>query len=478
MNWETVVGLEVHVELKTASKMFCACSTRFGGEPNTRCCPVCLGLPGALPVLNEKALALAVKTGLALGCEITRRGRFDRKNYFYPDLPKAYQISQLFFPVCRNGKLTVETENGEKEIGIREIHMEEDAGKLFHENGRTKIDYNRCGVPLMEIVTEPDFRSGEEAVDFLEKLKAVLTYLDVSDCKMQEGSMRADINLSVRPAGSGALGTRTEMKNLGSFRAVKKAVSFEAKRQQEALQAGERIAQATLRWDENLEQAVFMRTKERQNDYRYFPEPDLPEIVISEEMLKRLKAELPELREARSVRFARQYGLPPYDCQMLTRDRQTADLLEKTVALGAGPKEVANWILGEGLRLFKEQGETAEWNMPPEKLHAILSLLKSGAINRDAAKEVFEAVFQKGVVVEEYIEQNGLTQVKNQEAIEKAVLEVLAQNEKAVRQYQEGKEKTLGFLVGETMKKLNRGASPQTVRELLQKNLGKNVHFI
>ncbi len=469
--WETVVGLEVHVELKTESKMFCSCPVTFGTAPQSNCCPVCLGLPGSLPVLNEKALLYAVKTGLALECGIAPRSRFDRKNYYYPDLPKAYQISQLYLPLCREGKLRIDTETGKKDIRIHEIHMEEDAGKLLHENGVTKIDYNRCGVPLIEIVTEPDFRNGDEAVNFLEKLRLVLIYLGVSDGKLQEGSMRADINLSVRHKGETKLGTRTEMKNLGSFRAVKKAIDFESRRQIEILENGGKVTMDTLRWDEDGEKAVFMRTKESAADYRYFPEPDLPEIVLSEERVEEIKKELPELREAKAERFVKEYGLPEYDALMLTERVKTAELFEKTVSLGSAAKEVSNWILGEGLRLLKERGERAENLVTPEQLNDIISLLNAGDISRAAAKEVFEAVSKEAVSVGFIVEQKGLRQINDDTVVKAAVLQVIAKNGKAVGEYRAGKDKVFGYLVGECMRALNGKGNHKQVSEILKRIL-------
>ena len=347
MTWETIIGLETHVELATQTKIFCSCTTAFGGAPNTHCCPVCTGMPGTLPVLNEKVLEFAVKAGLALNCQISRKSRFDRKNYFYPDLPKAYQISQLYLPICHDGAVDI---GGGKTIRIHELHMEEDAGKLVHDpwTDQTCCDYNRCGVPLIEIVTEPDFRSAEEVIAYLEKLKETLQYLGVSDCKMQEGSLRCDVNLSVRPAGSEEFGTRTEMKNLSSFKAIARAIVYEAKRQIELLEEGKRVVQETRRWDENKDATYAMRSKENAQDYRYFPEPDLPPLELSEEYIDALRAAQPELAQAKRERYQREWGLPVYDTEMITSQKALADFFEETVALGAPAKQAANWIMGEG----------------------------------------------------------------------------------------------------------------------------------
>ena len=397
MTWETVIGLETHVELSTKTKIFCSCTTEFGGAPNTHCCPVCMGMPGTLPVVNKKVLEYAVKVGLALDGEITRSCRFDRKNYFYPDLPKAYQISQLYLPIVRNGKLPIHTESGgEKTIRIHELHMEEDAGKLVHDPwiDQTRCDYNRCGVPLIEIVTEPDFRSGEEVIAYLEKLRSTLQYLGVSDCKMQEGSLRCDVNLSVRPAGSDELGTRTEMKNLNSFKAIARAIEYEAKRQIERIEEGKRVVQETRRWDENKDATFAMRSKENAQDYRYFPEPDIPPLEIGEDYLERLRKEQPEMAEAKMARYQADWGLPAYDTQMLTGQKALADFFESAVALGAPPKQAANWIMGEVMRRLSADGlEAKDMAFTPKTLARLIELVQNGALNRNTAVKVFDAVF-------------------------------------------------------------------------------------
>ena len=389
MTWETVIGLETHVELATKTKIFCSCTTAFGGDPNTHCCPVCTGMPGALPVVNEKVLEFAVKAGLALNGTITRDCRFDRKNYFYPDLPKAYQVSQLYLPIVRNGKVPIQTASGvEKTIRIHELHMEEDAGKLVHDPwiDQTRADYNRCGVPLIEIVTEPDFRSAEEVIAYLEKLRSILQYLGVSDCKMQEGSLRCDVNLSVRPAGSEELGTRTEMKNLNSFKAIARAIEYEARRQVELIQEGKRVVQETRRWDENKDATFAMRSKENAQDYRYFPEPDIPPMELSEEYLEHVRAEIPEMAEAKMARYQRDWGLPVYDTRMITGQKALADFFEETVALGAAPKQAANWIMGEVLRQLSAQGlEAKDMTLTPGTLARLIELVQTGKLNRNTA---------------------------------------------------------------------------------------------
>jgi aspartyl-tRNA(Asn)/glutamyl-tRNA(Gln) amidotransferase subunit B len=397
MTWEMVIGLETHVELATKTKIFCSCTTEFGGAPNTHCCPVCTGMPGTLPVLNEKVLEYAVKAGLALNCEITRYNKFDRKNYFYPDLPKAYQISQLYLPIARHGAVPICTESGvEKDIRIHEMHMEEDAGKLVHDPwiDQTRADYNRCGVPLIEIVTEPDFRSAEEVIAYLEKLRSTLQYLGVSDCKMQEGSLRCDVNLSVRPAGTEELGTRTEMKNINSFKAITRAIEYEARRQTELIEEGKRVVQETRRWDENKDATFTMRSKENAQDYRYFPEPDIPPIEITEEYLDRRRAELPEMAEEKMIRYQAEYSLPAYDAEMITGQRALADFFEETVALGAPAKEVANWIMGQIMRQLSAQGmEAKDMTFTPKTMARLIALVSGGTLNRNTAVKVFDAVF-------------------------------------------------------------------------------------
>ena len=475
MTWETVIGLETHVELSTKTKIFCSCTTEFGGAPNTHCCPVCMGMPGTLPVVNEKVLEYAVKVGLALDGEITRSCRFDRKNYFYPDLPKAYQISQLYLPIVRNGKLTIHTESGgEKTIRIHELHMEEDAGKLVHDPwiDQTRCDYNRCGVPLIEIVTEPDFRSGEEVIAYLEKLRSTLQYLGVSDCKMQEGSLRCDVNLSVRPAGSTELGTRTEMKNLNSFKAIARSIEYEARRQIELIEEGKRVIQETRRWDENKDATFAMRSKENAQDYRYFPEPDIPPLEIGEDYLERLRGEQPEMAEARMARYQADWGLPVYDTQMLTSQKALAEFFETTVALGSPPKQAANWIMGEVLRRLSADGlEAKDMTFTPKTLARLIELVQTGALNRNTAVKVFDAVFTDDGDVDAYVKEHGLEQVSDAGLVGSVVDKVLAANSKSIQDFKAGKEKAFGFLVGQVMRELKGQASPQVVNQTLREKL-------
>ena len=471
MTWETVIGLETHVELATKTKIFCSCTTEFGGAPNTHCCPVCMGMPGTLPVLNQKVVELAATAGLALGCAITPVSRFDRKNYFYPDLPKAYQISQLYLPIARDGAVDI---GGGKTIRIHELHMEEDAGKLVHDPwlDQTLADYNRCGVPLIEIVTEPDFRSAEEVIAYLEKLKETLQYLGVSDCKMQEGSLRCDVNLSVRPAGSTELGTRTEMKNLNSFKAISRAIVYEAKRQIELLEEGKRVVQETRRWDENKDATYAMRSKENAQDYRYFPDPDLPPVELSQAYLEGLRAALPELAEAKRARYQGDWGLPAYDAQMITSQKALADFFEALVALGTDPKQGANWIMGEVLGQLSAHGlEAKDMALTPPTLARLITLVKEGKVNRNTAVKVFEAVFETDGDVDAYIKEHGLEQVSDTGLVEQVVDQVLSANEKSVADFKAGKEKAFGFLVGQVMRQLKGQASPAVVNQVLRDRL-------
>lgn len=466
------MGLETHVELSTESKIFCSCSTAFGGAPNSQCCPVCMGLPGALPVLNEKVVEYGVKVGLALGCTITPVSRFDRKNYFYPDLPKGYQISQLYAPLCRNGRVEVAGAT----IGIHEIHMEEDAGKLYHdsETGETRCDFNRCGVPLLEIVTEPDFRTAQQVVAYLELLREHLQYLGVSDGKMEEGSLRCDVNLSVRPVGGDTLGTRTEMKNLGSFKAIARAIAYESQRQIALLERGERVAQETRRFDEEKGETFSMRSKEEARDYRYFPEPDLPPVVLSQEYIKHIRDHLPELGEAKRRRYATEYQLPEYDGQMVTSHPALARFFEKLVELGIPPKQGANWIMGEVLGALSERGLSPEQlPMPPKTLARLIALVAEGKLNRNTAVKVFQAVFDTDEDVDEYVAAHHLEQVQDVELVEKTVALVLEDNPRSAADYRGGKEKAFGFLVGQTMGRLQGKADPQTVRRVLLEQLTK-----
>ena len=475
MTWETVIGLETHVELSTQTKIFCSCTTAFGGEPNTHCCPVCTGMPGTLPVVNEKVLEFAVKAGLALHGEITRRCKFDRKNYFYPDLPKAYQVSQLYLPIVRNGRVPIRTESGEeKVIRIHELHMEEDAGKLVHDPwiDQTRCDYNRCGVPLIEIVTEPDFRSAEEVIAYLEKLRSTLQYLGVSDCKMQEGSLRCDVNLSVRPAGSTEFGTRTEMKNLNSFKAISRAIAYEARRQIELIEEGKRVVQETRRWDENKDATYAMRSKENAQDYRYFPEPDIPPLELSEAYIEGLRAAQPEMAEAKRERYQADWGLPAYDTEMITSQKALADFFEAVVALGAAPKQAANWIMGQVLGQLSAHGlEAKDMRLTPPTLAKLIALVEEGKLNRNTAVKVFEAVFETDGDVDAYIKEHGLAQVSDAGLVAAVVEQVLSDNQKSVEDFKSGKEKAFGFLVGQVMRQLKGQAAPAVVNQVLREKL-------
>ena len=471
MKYEIVCGLEVHVEMNTKTKIFCGCTTAFGGAPNTHTCPVCTGQPGALPVLNRAVVEGAMSTGLALGCEITRLTRFDRKNYFYPDLPKAYQISQLYAPICTGGGIAVTTDGGEeKYIRLHEIHMEEDAGKLVHDpwTESTLCDYNRCGVPLMEIVTEPDFRSAHEVIDFLTKLRSTLQFLGVSDCKMQEGSIRADLNVSVRPAGSEKLGTRTEMKNMNSFKAIAKAIETEAARQIEVLEEGRAVKQETRRWDDNKDASFAMRSKENAQDYRYFPEPDLPPVYIDDAWLERVRAHQPELADAKRARYREEYGLSEHDIGILCQNARLCRLLEAAIAQGASPKEAANWILSEVLRLCKERAvDPYDLELDAGKLALILQLLGKGKIDRAGARNTLEAVFADDADVEAYIKKEKLAIERDDTAVAGAIAQVLAENADAVEKFRAGNEKVMGFLTGQCMKLLRGKADPKQVSAAL-----------
>ena len=479
MNWEIVMGLEVHVELSTKTKIFCSCTTEFGGSPNTHCCPICTGMPGTLPVLNRSVLEYAVKAGVALNCDITRYNKFDRKNYFYPDLPKAYQISQLYLPFAQNGRVDITTRSGlKKSIRIHEIHMEEDAGKLIHSpfGDATFPDYNRCGVPLIEIVSEPDFRSAEEVVAYLEKLKSTFEYLGISDCKMQEGSMRADVNLSVRPLGSDKFGTRTEMKNLNSFKAIERAIQFEAKRQIEAIEKGEEIVQETRRWDDNKGKGYAMRSKENAQDYRYFPEPDIPPITISDEMVDRIKNEQPEFAEAKVQRYVTDLGLAKADAEIIAGSKYLAKLFEETVAITNNAKETRYWIISQILYFMNERGVAAEdIKLSSNNFAKFIEIVSADRINKQIGKTVFEEMFfsDESFDVEDYIKANGLEQVDDSEAIREAVKLVFEANPNTVEQYKNGQTKVVGFFVGQVMKAMRGKAKPDTVNKIVNDELSR-----
>lgn len=473
--YETVIGLEVHVELATKTKIFCGCSTAFGGEPNSHTCPVCTGMPGSLPVLNKQVLEYAIAVGLATNCDITRNGKFDRKNYFYPDNPQNYQISQLYLPICRNGYVEIETEEGgKKKIGIHEIHMEEDAGKLIHDEWEdaTLVDYNRSGVPLIEIVSEPDMRSADEVIAYLDKLRLLIQYLGASDCKLQEGSMRADVNLSVREAGASEFGTRTEMKNLNSFKAIARAIEGEKARQIDLLESGEKVIQETRRWDDTKETSYAMRSKEDAQDYRYFPDPDLVPIVVSEEMIEKIREKQPEFRSEKMARYKEEFDIPDYDIDIITNTKRMADLFEETVALGAQPKKVSNWLMGETMRLLKEQSmDPEDIRFSPAHLAALIAMVDKKEINSSVAKTVFETMFSEDIDPVKYVDEKGLKTVNDEGALRETIEEVVANNPQAVEDYHNGKEKAIGALVGQTMKAMKGKADPAMVNQILKEIL-------
>ena len=477
MEFSTVCGLEVHTELATKTKIFCSCSTEFGGEPNTHVCEICSGMPGTLPVLNKKVLEFAVRTGLATNCEITMYNKFDRKNYFYPDLPKAYQISQLYLPICRNGYIEIDDSinGGKKKVRIHEIHMEEDAGKLIHDewNDCTMVNFNRCGVPLLEIVSEPDIASADEAVQYVEKLRDILQFCGVSDCKMQEGSLRADVNVSVMEKGSDKLGTRTEMKNINSFKAIHNAIESEARRQQEIIEDGGRVVQETRRWDDSKGESHAMRSKEDAQDYKYFPDPDLPPISLSEEYVENIRRNLPELPDAKKARYKNELGLSEYDTSMICSSVYFVRLFERTVEITNNPKDSANWIMGELMKMLNDT-QTLPENMSfrQDSLGEIINLLSANKISRDSAKKVFKAVFEEDVIPAEYIKAHDMEVVSDTGAIQAVVEEVIKNNQKAVEEYKGGKAQSFNFLIGQCMRALKGKAPAAEVTKLLKEILG------
>ena len=475
-NYETVIGLEVHVELATKTKIFCSCSTEFGGKPNTHTCPVCTGMPGSLPVLNKQVVEYAMAVGLATNCSITRYSKFDRKNYFYPDNPQNYQISQLYLPICRNGYVEIETPAGKKQVRIHEIHMEEDAGKLIHDewDDTSLVDYNRSGVPLVEIVSEPDMRSSEEVIAYLEKLRTTIQYLGASDCKLQEGSMRADVNLSVREMGTSEFGTRTEMKNLNSFKAIARAIEGERERQIELLEAGKKVVQETRRWDDNKESSHAMRSKEDAKDYRYFPDPDLPPIHISDAWIEELRESQPELREEKQLRYQSEYDLPAYDAGILTESRHLSMLFEEVAKLCGSPKKAANWFMGEVLRLTKDKGMDVEKvSFTPEHLADLIQMVEKKEVSAQNAKKVFEKVFEEDIDPVSYIEEHGLKIVEDTGLLNDTLQKILEENPGPLEELLGGKEKVFGFFVGKMMRELKGKASPDAVREALVKEVEK-----
>jgi len=475
IKYEIVVGLEVHAQLKTASKIFCGCSTKFGASPNTQTCPICLGMPGVLPVLNRRVLEMAVKTGLALHCQISPYSRFARKNYFYPDLPKGYQISQYELPLCEHGYLEVAVNDRIKRIGIRRIHMEEDAGKNLHEGleASSHVDLNRAGVPLLEIVTEPDIRSVDEAVAYLRALRDILIYLDVCDGNMEEGSLRCEPNLSLRPVGQKEFGTRVELKNINSFRFVQKAMEYELRRQEKVLREGGRVMQETRLWNTEKEITVVMRGKEEAHDYRYFPEPDLVPLIIPQELIEDIRKTLPELPDAKRDRFVREYGIPVYDAEVLTTSKDLAHYFEACVEAYPQPKAASNWIMTELLRELKNSGhEIVDCPIPPDRLAGLLKMIDNGTISGKIAKTVFEEMYRTGRPAEGIVKEKGLTQISDKGALEALIDEVLQSHPNEREAYRQGKTQLLGFFVGQVMKRSQGKANPGKVNELLKKKLG------
>ena len=475
-DYEIVIGLEVHSELSTKTKIFCSCSTEFGGEPNSHCCPICMAMPGTLPVLNKKVVEYAIKAGLATNCTIARFSKNDRKNYFYPDLPKAYQISQYDMPLCTKGYVEIETENGPKKIGLTRIHIEEDAGKLNHdEYGRgSLVDLNRAGVPLIEIVSEPDLRSAEEVDSYLKKLKSILEYIEVSDCKMQEGSFRADVNVSARKKGEEKLGTRTEMKNMNSFRSITRAIEYETIRQIEILEQGGKIEQETLRWDEISGKTFSMRDKEDAQDYRYFPEPDLAIINVSDEMIDSIKKTLPEMPEVRYKKYIEEYKLPEYDSKILTSSKYLSDLFEKATKICNNPKSVSNWIMTEVTRILnEEEKEPSQIPFTAEQLGKLILLIDKGTVSSKIAKKVLEELFKNPQDPENIIKEKGLTQISDEGAIKEVVQKILEANPQSIADFKAGKNKALAFLVGQAMKETKGKANPQMLNKMFLDELNK-----
>ena len=476
MKYEAVIGLEVHAELSTKSKIYCSCSTGFGAPINTHTCPVCTGMPGSLPVLNKKVVEFAIKAGLAANCHIHQYCKFDRKNYFYPDNPQNYQISQLYLPICYDGAVEIETSAGKKTVRIHEMHMEEDAGKLIHDEWEdcSLVDYNRSGVPLIEIVSEPDMRSSEEVIAYLEKLRCTMQYLGVSDCKLQEGSMRADVNLSVREVGSETFGTRTEMKNINSFKAIERAIAFEAQRQIDALEFGERIVQETRRWDDNRSKTYSMRSKENAQDYRYFPEPDIPPIAIDEVMMQRLTEAQPEMAEAKQKRYMRDYGMSEKTAGILTEEKHFAEIFERTAALSGEPEETANWLIGHTIYLMGQHKiDAAAVAIVPEIFAKFVKMMASGKVNRVMGKELFEKVFEGDPAfdIESYVQEHHMEAIADDGAIKQVVQAVLDEHEAVIAQYKAGDEKVYGFFIGQCMRRLQGKADPVLVNKLVKEEI-------
>ncbi len=474
MEYETVIGLEIHAQLKTESKIFCGCSTKFGGSPNTHTCPVCLGMPGVLPVLNRAVVEYTIRMALATHCSIEPLAQFARKNYFYPDLPKGYQISQYELPLARNGWVEIENSHGSKRIRIDRIHVEEDAGKLIHDeyNPVSYVDLNRTGVPLIEIVSEPDLATPEEAAAYLRTLREILRYLEICDGNMEEGSMRCDANISLRPAGTSTLGTKIELKNMNSFKNVQKALEFEVRRQKVMLELGETLVQETRLWDTGRSVTLSMRSKEEAHDYRYFPDPDLVPVAVSEDWVRQVRRSLPELPEAKRERFMKDYGLPPYDAKVLTSSKSLANYFEAAMKKFSHPKTLSNWMMSELLReLNRDNREIEDCPVSPENLADLLELLDSGVISGKMAKGVFEKMYTGGRSAKQIVDEEGLVQVRDESEIESAIEQVLLDNPKEVDQFRAGKEKLFGFFVGQVMRKTKGKANPQLVNEILRKKL-------
>ncbi|WP_202080926.1 Asp-tRNA(Asn)/Glu-tRNA(Gln) amidotransferase subunit GatB [Caldalkalibacillus salinus] len=476
MSYETVIGLEVHAELSTETKIFCHCSTTFGAPPNSHTCPVCLGHPGVLPVLNQKALEYAIKAALALNCEISKDSKFDRKNYFYPDSPKAYQISQYDQPIGKNGWIEIEVGGEKKKIGITRLHLEEDAGKLTHVDGanHSLVDFNRVGTPLVEIVSEPDIRSPEEGYAYLEKLKAILQYTEVSDCKMEEGSLRCDANISIRPKGQEAFGTRTELKNMNSFKGVQKGLEYEEKRQEKVLTSGGEVEQETRRWDDAKQETVLMRGKEEAHDYRYFPDPDLVKMKISDAMLDQIRETIPELPDARKTRYMQDYGLSSYDAGVITASKNLADFFDEANQYCEDPKQVANWMMGEVLGyLNANDKEIEDVSLSPKALGSLIGLIEKGTISGKIAKTVFKELMEEGGDPEQIVQDKGLVQISDESELTQYVQEVLDQNQQSIDDYKAGKKQAVGFLVGQIMKKTKGKANPQMANKLIIQEIEK-----
>ncbi len=475
---EAVIGLEIHAQMKTDTKIFCGCSTEFGSKPNTQTCPVCTGLPGVLPVLNKKALEFIIKAGLAMNCNIARNSRFARKNYFYPDLPKGYQISQYELPICEYGYVTIESETGEKRIGITRIHMEEDAGKNIHEGAHeySFVDLNRTGVPLMEIVTEPEIATSGEAADFMRKLRSILRYLDVCDGNLEQGSLRCDANVSVRPEGSNQLGVKAEIKNINSFRFVERAIEYEIKRQIDLVESGGAVIQETRLWNSVTNTTESMRSKEEAHDYRYFPDPDLVPVMMADEEVERIRQSIPELPDEKRTRFISEYALSEQDADMIVAEKRTSQWFEEAVKLGGKPKVLCNWMTGEFTRLLNDKSiDIDDSKVKPHHLCDLLTLIDKGTISVKIAKTVFEEIFEIGRMAEEIIKDKGLIQISDSEEIEALIDEIISKNPDEVNRFKAGENKLMGFFVGQAMKATKGKANPKVVNEIIGKKLSSQA---